>query len=160
MGIQKDLKISDYQYYNCLTLFCNPKSYLWSLPQLADLGSPDIGYVLFLLPANILLRRFPPHNLIGIAVMIFGGLHTAMSASPNYQTILAIRVLIGAAQAFIQGLGIYIGLWYKRDEYATRAGQLAPKVIFHWISFIRYHCLPPIQLSTIRRQPSQAHLVV
>ncbi|KAH8808685.1 major facilitator superfamily domain-containing protein [Xylogone sp. PMI_703] len=102
MGIQKDLKMSNYQYYNCLTIFF-------------------VGYILFLLPANILLRHFAPHHLIGVAVIIFGALHTGMSASPNYQTVLGIRIFIGTAQAFIQGLGIYIGLWYKRDEYATRA---------------------------------------
>ncbi|RFU80358.1 hypothetical protein TARUN_1824 [Trichoderma arundinaceum] len=35
---------------------------------------------------------------------------------------LALRVLIGAATAFLQSLTLYTSLWYKRDEIATRAG--------------------------------------
>lgn len=59
---------------------------------------------------------------MGGATVIFGALLCGMSAAQNYHTVLALRILIGSAQAFIQGLGLYTSLWYKRDEVATRGG--------------------------------------
>lgn len=60
---------------------------------------------------------------LGGSVITFGVLVACMSAAQNYETILALRVLVGASQAFIQGLGLYVTLWYKRDEVATRGGK-------------------------------------
>jgi hypothetical protein len=76
-----------------------------------------------MLPGNIFLRTLRPHRQLGAAVLIFGALLCGMSAAKNYQTVLALRILIGAAQAFIQGLGLYTSVWYKRDEVATRGGK-------------------------------------
>lgn len=76
-----------------------------------------------MLPGNICLRYVLPHVQLGSSVITFGVLVTCMAAARNYQTILALRILIGAAQAFMQGLGLYVTLWYKRDEVATRGGK-------------------------------------
>jgi hypothetical protein len=80
-----------------------------------------------MLPGNICLRYVLPHMQLGGSVITFGILVTCMAAARNYQTILALRILIGAAQAFIQGLGLYVTLWYKRDEVATRGGKSPDK---------------------------------
>ena len=84
---------------------------------------PVVGYIIFMLPGNILLRFFVPHHQLSVTVGTFGALLCGMSAARNYQTVLALRILIGSAQAFIQGLGLYVSLWYKRDEAATRGGK-------------------------------------
>jgi MFS family permease len=76
-----------------------------------------------MLPGNVLLRSAPPWLLIGGAVVTFGVLLCGMSAAPNYQTVLALRILIGLAQALVQGIGLYSSLWYKRNELATRGGM-------------------------------------
>jgi hypothetical protein len=76
-----------------------------------------------MLPGNICLRYILPNWQLGGSIIIFGLLVTSMSAAQNYDTILALRILVGATQAFIQGLGLYISLWYKRDEIATRSGE-------------------------------------
>lgn len=76
----------------------------------------------FMLPGNILLGRVTPHILLGGIIITFGVLLCGMSAAPNYQTVLALRILIGSSQAFIQGVGLYNSLWYRRDEVATPAG--------------------------------------
>ncbi len=51
---------------------------------------------------------------------MFGGFVAIMGAAENYATVVALRILIGFAQAFIQGTGLYGSLWWKRDEVATR----------------------------------------
>ena len=75
-----------------------------------------------MLPGNILLRYIGPQRQLGGAVVIFGMLVACMAAAQGYHTVLALRILVGCAQALIQGLGLYISLWYKRNELATRAG--------------------------------------
>lgn len=54
-----------------------------------------------------------------------------MSASKNYETVLALRILIGCSQAFMQGISLYGSLWYKRDEMATRNGKLTRFILFN-----------------------------
>ncbi len=84
-----------------------------------------VGYIVFMLPGNLCLR-FPHVSapvLIGGSVLLFGAFCTALGGSQNYETVLALRIFVGASQAFIQGLGLYLSFWYKRDELATRSGM-------------------------------------
>jgi len=80
-------------------------------------------------PANIGLRMFPerlpPHYILGGSALLFGGFLAAMSGAQGYATALSMRILIGSSQAFIQGLGLYSSMWYKRDEVATRGGEFS-----------------------------------
>lgn len=84
-----------------------------------------VGYVLFMLPANIFLRWIRPYLLVGGAIVCFGTLLCGMSAAQTYGAVLATRILIGAAQAFVQGIGMYSSLWYTRRELAIRGCTLA-----------------------------------
>ncbi|KIX04968.1 uncharacterized protein Z518_05840 [Rhinocladiella mackenziei CBS 650.93] len=102
MGLSKDLHLTGNEYYNCLMMFY-------------------VGYILFMLPGNIGLRVLPPHYILGGSALLFGTFLTASSCAHGYATVLSMRVLLGAVQAFIQGLGLYVTMWYKRDEVATRA---------------------------------------
>ena len=70
-----------------------------------------------------MLRYISPHMVLGTAIATFGTLVCLMSVAENVATILALRILVGFSQAFIQGLGLYVSLWYKRDELATRSGN-------------------------------------
>lgn len=74
-------------------------------------------------PGNIGLRILPPHYILGGCALLFGSFLTGMSGTKGYETALAMRILLGATQAFIQGLGLYASMWYKRDEVATRGGE-------------------------------------
>ena len=82
-----------------------------------------VGYVLFMLPGNIVLRWIPPNFVIGGCAIIFGALVCGLGGAKNYATVLGIRILIGFSQAFIQGLTVYTPLWFKRDEVASIAGE-------------------------------------
>ena len=75
-----------------------------------------------MLPGNILLRYISPNKMIGGSVLTFGAIVCGMAGAQNYQTLLALRILVGFAQAFIQGFGIYTSLWFRRDEIATVGG--------------------------------------
>ncbi|KIW26159.1 uncharacterized protein PV07_09276 [Cladophialophora immunda] len=101
MTLQKDLRMTDGQFYNCLMLFF-------------------VGYCVFMLPANLLLRVIGPHRQLGGASILLGVCVFVMSAARNWKTIAGVRVLIGASEAFIQSLVLYTNVWYKRDEVATR----------------------------------------
>ncbi|KAF2168681.1 hypothetical protein M409DRAFT_36326 [Zasmidium cellare ATCC 36951] len=100
-GMQNDLGLSGDQWKNCLSMFF-------------------VGYIIFMLPGNILIKVLRPNRHLGGTALLFGALLAAMSAASNYATVVALRLLIGAAQAFLQGISIYCSLWYKRDEFATR----------------------------------------
>lgn len=86
-----------------------------------------VGYILFLLPANFMSRYFRPNRTLGVAVVSFGIVLCGMGAAKNYASILALRILLGATQAYVQFLTVYISLWYKRDEVAWRTGNY----VFH-----------------------------
>ncbi|KAH8890617.1 retrograde regulation protein 2 [Thozetella sp. PMI_491] len=101
LGLQKQLKFTDAQYSQCAQLFF-------------------VGYVIFMLPANIILRSFPPYLIVGGAIVAFGTFLCCMAAATNYGTVLGLRMLIGVGQSFVQGIGMYSSLWYTRTELATR----------------------------------------
>jgi 4-amino-4-deoxy-L-arabinose transferase-like glycosyltransferase len=60
-----------------------------------------------------------------------------MAAAKNAGTVLALRIVFGFASAFLQALTLYITMWYKRNEMATRTGivssiflSLVPLLVF------------------------------
>lgn len=127
MGMSHDLGLTKSQYYNCLMMFCKfsvPASVIEPtfLPN-SNLLDSDIGYIVFMLPGNIGLRVLPPHYVLGGSALLFGAFLTSMAGAQGYETAISMRILIGSAQAFIQGLGLYASMWYKRDEVATRGGE-------------------------------------
>jgi hypothetical protein len=52
-----------------------------------------------------------------------------MAEARNYATVLALRILLGCAQAYVQFLTVYISLWYKRDEVAFRTGTASLRLV-------------------------------
>jgi hypothetical protein len=122
MGLQKSLHMTNQDYNNVAQMFCRLNKggggrWITINTHLV------VGYLVFMPPGNILLRWISPHYQIGGAIICFGTLVAALGAAENYSTVLALRILIGAAQAFIQGTGLYGSLWWKRDEVATRGGK-------------------------------------
>jgi MFS family permease len=126
MGMQADLKLSDTQFFNCLMMFCMLSS--------LDLGryltttniDPVVGYMVFMLPANLAMRVVGPPHQLGVAVAFFGVCGACLAAAKNYGTVLGLRVLIGIGEAFVQVGLLYFSFWYKRNEVATRAGEFQP----------------------------------
>ncbi|KAK1244209.1 hypothetical protein MKX08_002347 [Trichoderma sp. CBMAI-0020] len=103
MGLQSDLHITNGEFYNVLSLYY-------------------VGYMLFIILAYLTVRSFKANRQIAGCVILFATISCCTAAAKNAATVLALRVLIGAATAFLQSLSLYTSLWYKRDEMATRSG--------------------------------------
>lgn len=125
MGLQSDLHISNGQFYNVLSLYCKFKLVNASEIFLTVTNLKDVGYMLFIIPAYLTVRSFKANRQIGGCVILFATFSCCTAAAKNATTVLALRVLIGAATAFLQSLSLYTSLWYKRDELATRSGKSA-----------------------------------
>ncbi|OCK99096.1 MFS general substrate transporter [Cenococcum geophilum 1.58] len=104
MGMQKDLHLTDKQFFNCLSMFY-------------------VGYLTFMLPSNLAMRVISPPKMIGTAIIFFGICTLCLAATKKYAAILVLRVLNGSGQAFVQVAFLYFSIWYKRSEVATRAAM-------------------------------------
>jgi hypothetical protein len=118
--MSKDLGLTANQYYNCLMMFCEFSAQSAAASPNAP---PVVGYIIFMFPGNIGLKVIRPNIILGGACLLFGAFLVSTSAAQNYATVLSMRILLGATQAFIQGLGLYVTIWYRRDEVATRSGK-------------------------------------
>ncbi|KAL6873025.1 major facilitator superfamily domain-containing protein [Trichoderma novae-zelandiae] len=93
MGLQKDVNISNDQFYDAVSLY-----------------------------PNLSIRFFKAHRQIGGCLIIVATLSCCMAAAKNAATGLALRILFGSASTFLQALTLYTSLWYKRNELAIRSG--------------------------------------
>ncbi|KAF2801054.1 MFS general substrate transporter [Melanomma pulvis-pyrius CBS 109.77] len=100
-GLSEELGLSNVQYSTAATTFL-------------------IGYCFFQLPGTLLLRMLGPNWQFGGAMIMWGLFTTLSVLIHNAASLLALRFLIGAAEAFIQGAVFYLSFWYTYQELATR----------------------------------------
>ncbi|KAI5453557.1 hypothetical protein NCC49_005383 [Naganishia albida] len=101
-GIEKDLKLVGYDYNTLLSIFY-------------------VSYIVFELPANLFTKWFGPGKAIPLYTIIFGVLSIAMAFVKNFGASLAVRFLLGTAEAgMLPGIAYYLGRWYTKDELAFR----------------------------------------
>ncbi|KAJ1969630.1 hypothetical protein IWQ62_000498 [Dispira parvispora] len=80
-----------------------------------------IGYILFDIPSNLILKRWRPARWLGIIIICWGILCTCMAANSNKGSLLSLRFLLGAVEAgFFPGVVYFLTLWYDRSELGTR----------------------------------------
>ncbi|GAC76394.1 permease of the major facilitator superfamily [Moesziomyces antarcticus T-34] len=78
-------------------------------------------YVTFEVPSNMLLTRVRPSIYLPTLMFLWGGLSMCFAAAKNWQTIAALRVVLGALEAgFAPGVLFLLSSWYKRGELARR----------------------------------------
>ncbi|KAL7620497.1 hypothetical protein AAE478_009492 [Parahypoxylon ruwenzoriense] len=68
-----------------------------------------VATVVFQLPGTLLIKRIHPNRQFSGAML----------------TLLALRFLIGGAEAFVQGGVFYLSFWYQYSEYATRGAVVS-----------------------------------
>ena len=68
------------------------------------------------------MRVIGPPIQIGTGAIFFGVCSICLSVAKNYPTIAGLRVLVGIGEAFVQSGSLYVSIWWKRDEVATRGG--------------------------------------
>ncbi|CAK7220011.1 hypothetical protein SBRCBS47491_004045 [Sporothrix bragantina] len=103
-GIQADLDMhgTDYSWLSSLFYF---------------------GFLVWALPANLLLQRLPVGMYLGINIMLWGILLMAQAACNNFASLAALRVLGGAVEAVADPAFILItSMWYTRREQPVKIG--------------------------------------
>ncbi|KAF8939304.1 major facilitator superfamily domain-containing protein [Dissophora ornata] len=82
-----------------------------------------IGYVIFEIPSNILLKKIGPRKWITIVMITWGIIMMAMAAVKSASGLLAARFFLGLAESGLFPGSVYlISLWYTRSEQALRNG--------------------------------------
>ncbi|KAF2025883.1 MFS transporter [Setomelanomma holmii] len=101
-GLTTDLKMTGNQYLTGLTLYF-------------------LGYVLFELPCNIILKRTTPKFWLPTLTIAWGIVATLMGVTQNLAGFFAVRFFLGVAESgLFPGVVYYLSMWYKRDERQYR----------------------------------------
>ncbi|KAJ1980473.1 hypothetical protein H4R34_002434 [Dimargaris verticillata] len=110
MGLEAGLNLTQDGYSWALSVF-------FFEPSLRS----KLGYILFEVPSNLVMKAVQPAPWLAVLVIGWGILSTAMAANTGLESVLSIRVLIGVFQAgFLPGLLYYLTLWYDREQLITR----------------------------------------
>ncbi|KAK5937283.1 hypothetical protein PMZ80_010583 [Knufia obscura] len=81
-----------------------------------------VGFIIGHPPGVFSLRKVGPPVVLGVAVAAWGVFITLFIETKNWQQAVGIRICIGFAEAFTHAAPLYLSLWYKRSELATRGG--------------------------------------
>jgi len=80
-----------------------------------------IGYVLFEVPCNIILKLTTPRFWLPTLTLVWGIVSTLMGVTQNFSGFLAVRFFLGVAESgFFPGVVFYMSMWYKRNEQHYR----------------------------------------
>jgi len=101
-GLTADLHMTGNQYLTGLTLYF-------------------IGYVIFEIPSNIVLKRTSPQLWLPSLTLGWGIVATLMGVTQNMAGFFAVRFVLGATEAgLFPGCVYYMPMWYKRRERQYR----------------------------------------
>ncbi|KAH8122978.1 MFS general substrate transporter [Trichoderma asperelloides] len=101
-GLEDDLHLSPKDYSNASSIFL-------------------VSYVLFQLPGTLLIKKIGAPVQFSGAMLTWGVLTVLTMLVKSSGQLIAMRFLIGAAEAFVQGGAFYLSFWYEYQELATRA---------------------------------------
>lgn len=101
-GLASDLHMTGNQYLTGLTLYF-------------------IGYVLFELPCNIILKRTSPRLWLPTLTIVWGIVATLLGVVQNLAGFFVARFFLGVAESgLFPGVVYYFSMWYKRRERQFR----------------------------------------
>lgn len=85
-----------------------------------------VGYLPFQIPSNLLITKIArPGMYICFAVAIWGCISACTATVKNYGQLLAVRAILGAAEAvFFPGAIYYLSAWYTKVELGKRIAGL------------------------------------
>ncbi|KAH8646375.1 MFS nicotinic acid transporter-like protein [Tricladium varicosporioides] len=97
-GLAKDLRITGNQYLLTLTIYF-------------------VGYVLFEIPCNIVLKRTTPKFWLPTLMFVWGVVATLLGITQNFAGIVVARFFLGVTESgLFPGVVFYLSMWYKRTE--------------------------------------------
>ncbi|KAL1644933.1 hypothetical protein SLS58_004004 [Diplodia intermedia] len=80
-----------------------------------------IGYVLFEIPCNVILKRTIPKFWLPTLTLVWGIVSTLMGITQNLSGFFAVRFFLGVAESgLFPGVVYYLSNWYKRHERVYR----------------------------------------
>ncbi|KAF9883845.1 hypothetical protein FE257_002736 [Aspergillus nanangensis] len=101
-GLTEDLGMSGNQYLTGLTLYF-------------------IGYVVFEIPCNIVLKKTTPRIWLPSLTLAWGVVATLLGVVQNYSGFLVSRTFLGITESgLFPGVVFYLSMWYKRNEQHYR----------------------------------------
>jgi MFS family permease len=78
-----------------------------------------VGYILFEVPSNLLMRRFGARRWIARIMITWGLASAATMLARDLWTFYALRILLGIAEAgFFPGIILYLGDWFPDRQRA------------------------------------------
>jgi MFS family permease len=79
-----------------------------------------VGYILFEVPSNLLMRRFGTRRWIARIMITWGLVSAATMFAHDLCTFYGLRILLGIAEAgFFPGIILYPSYWFPDRERAT-----------------------------------------
>ena len=100
--MQTEIGMSDYQFVLALLIFL-------------------VAYGVFEVPSNILLKKLRPSRWIAILMFTWGVCTLCLGACNTYSQVMAVRFLLGMAEAgLFPGLVYYLTFWYRHNERSLR----------------------------------------
>ncbi|KAJ5278666.1 hypothetical protein N7478_004038 [Penicillium angulare] len=84
-----------------------------------------VSYSIFEAPSNMAMKTFTPPIWLGFLVVCFGALCAGIGGSKNVSTLMALRFLLGAAEA-----GVYPGMIFFLTFCATLAGAFGGAIAY------------------------------
>ncbi|KAI8338975.1 major facilitator superfamily domain-containing protein [Chlamydoabsidia padenii] len=101
-NFEEDVHITPDQFNSCVTIFY-------------------VGFLLFQIPSNILLKRFTAKRWLPLLMFVWGTMATLHATASSYSQLMAMRFFLGLFESgFFPGVLFYLTLFYKKREMATR----------------------------------------
>ncbi|GES62121.1 MFS transporter [Aspergillus terreus] len=101
-GLTEDINMTGNQYLTGLTLYF-------------------IGYVVFEIPCNIVLKKTTPRIWLPTLTLAWGIVATLLGVVQNYPGFLVSRTFLGITESgLFPGVVFYLSMWYKRNEQHYR----------------------------------------
>lgn len=80
-----------------------------------------ITYILLEIPSNMVIRHTRPSLYLGSLMFCWGIINMCMGFVKSYETLVVLRLLLGAFEAGVLPGIIYLtSMYYKRHEFQTR----------------------------------------
>ncbi len=91
-----------------------------------------LGYALFEVPSNLILARVGARRWIGRIAITWGVLAVGMLFVRSSAGFLAMRFLLGVAEAgYFPGIIYYLSLWFPERHLARATSRMMPASLTH-----------------------------
>ena len=96
---------------------------------LTTLTAYFIGFTLFEVPCNIILKLTSPRFWLPTVTIAWGIICTLTGLSQNFGGFLTARIFLGMAESgYLPGIVFYLSMWYKRNEQLYRLALIIATV--------------------------------